>query len=87
MSNNAGNDLVTTVGIDLGKNTFHICGMNQRGAIVLKERLSRAKLPKGLVNIDLHRVRLNEFEKLLCHSDHRLALGAIGLKRRPCDEE
>ena len=48
MSNNAGNDLVTTVGIDLGKNTFHICGMNQRGAIVLKERLSRAKLPKGL---------------------------------------
>ena len=51
MSNNAGNDLVTTVGIDLGKNTFHICGMNQRGAIVLKERLSRAKLPKRFANM------------------------------------
>ena len=41
----------------------------------------------GLVDIDLHHARLNDVEKLLCHSDHRLALGVIGLKRRPCDEE
>lgn len=26
-------DLVTTIGIDFGKNTFHLVGMNARGAI------------------------------------------------------
>jgi hypothetical protein len=38
----------------------------------------------GLVDIDLHHARLNDVEKLLCHSNHRLALGAAALKRRPC---
>jgi tripartite-type tricarboxylate transporter receptor subunit TctC len=28
----------------------------------------------GLVDVDLHHARLNDVEKLLCHSDHRLAL-------------
>ena len=37
----------------------------------------------GLVEIDLHHARLNDVEKLLCHSNHRLALGAARLKRRP----
>ena len=35
----------------------------------------------GLVDIDLHHARLNDVEKLLCHSNHRLALGAAALKR------
>jgi transposase len=41
---------VSTLGIDLGKNVFHVIGMNARGTIVLRERLSRAKLPKRLAN-------------------------------------
>ena len=45
------NDIVTTIGIDLGKNVFHIVGMNARGAVVLRERLSRAKLPRHLTNM------------------------------------
>jgi hypothetical protein len=44
---------VTTLGIDLGKNVFHVIGMNARGTIVLRERLSRAKLPKRLANTRL----------------------------------
>jgi hypothetical protein len=40
------NDIVTTIGLDLGKNVFHIVGMNARGAVVLRERLSRAKLTR-----------------------------------------
>ena len=45
------NDIVTTIGVDLGKNVFHIVGMNARGAVVLRERLSRAKLPRRLTNM------------------------------------
>jgi hypothetical protein len=36
MANTAINNIVTTMGIDLGKNVFHIVGMNARGAIVLR---------------------------------------------------
>ena len=44
-------DIITTIGVDLGKNTFHICAMNDKGTIVLRERLTRASLPKRLANI------------------------------------
>ena len=30
------------IGIDIGKNSFHIVGQNQRGAIVLRQNWSRA---------------------------------------------
>jgi transposase len=29
------------IGIDIGKNSFHIVGQNQRGAIVLRQKCSR----------------------------------------------
>ena len=44
-------DIIANIGIDLGKNTFHICAMNDKGAIVMRERLTRAALPKRLANI------------------------------------
>jgi hypothetical protein len=33
---------VGTIGIDLGKNSFHLVGLDQRGAIVLQLKCSRA---------------------------------------------
>jgi transposase len=33
-----------TLGIDLGKTTFHLVGMNQRGDVVVRKRLSRTQL-------------------------------------------
>jgi transposase len=51
MATTAINDIVTTIGLDLGKNVFHIVGMNARGAVVLRERLSRAKLTRRLINM------------------------------------
>jgi transposase len=33
-----------TLGIDLGKTTFHVVGMNQRGEVVLRKRFSRVQL-------------------------------------------
>jgi transposase len=44
-------DISANIGIDLGKNTFHICAMNDKGTIVMRERLTRAALPKRLANI------------------------------------
>jgi len=35
---------VSTIGIDLGKNSFHLVGLDQRGAIVLQLKCSRAQL-------------------------------------------
>jgi len=32
---------VVTMGIDIGKNAFHVVGLDGRGAIVLRQRWSR----------------------------------------------
>ena len=34
------------IGIDIGKNSFHIIGQNQRGAIVLRQKWSRGQVEK-----------------------------------------
>jgi hypothetical protein len=38
---------VATLGIDIGKNVFHLIGQNERGAIALRLRLSRAQVQCG----------------------------------------
>jgi transposase len=40
-----------TVGIDLGKNTFHVVGLDARGAITLHKKSSRNQLTTSLANI------------------------------------
>src|SRR5689334_8548739 len=42
---------IATLGIDLGKNSFHLVGQDERGAIVLRLKLSRAQLSQRLANI------------------------------------
>jgi transposase len=42
---------IATLGIDLGKNSFHLVGQGERGAIVLRIKLSRAQLTHCLANI------------------------------------
>src|ERR1700692_1582764 len=34
---------VTAIGIDMGKNTLHMIGLDARGAIVLREKVSRGR--------------------------------------------
>ena len=41
-------EAITTIGIDLGKNTFHLIGMDARGRIVLHRRIAR-----GFCNLDI----------------------------------
>lgn len=42
---------VTAIGIDIGKNTFHLIGQDRRGKVVMRARVSRAQLIERLVNV------------------------------------
>jgi hypothetical protein len=42
---------VAVLGIDIGKNVFHLIGLDKRGAIVLRQKLSRGQLEARLANI------------------------------------
>jgi transposase len=42
---------VATMGIDIGKNSFHVVGLDRRGAIVLRQKWSRAQVEARLANI------------------------------------
>ena len=48
---NKSNLTVATIGIDIGKNAFHIVGLDQRGAIALRQRWSRGQVYARLANI------------------------------------
>jgi transposase len=45
------NLLITTMGIDIGKNAFHIVGLDRRGAILLRQRWSRGQIEARLANM------------------------------------
>ena len=51
MSQSSSFAAIATLGIDLGKNTFHLIGQDERGAIVLRIKLSRTQLTQRLANI------------------------------------
>jgi transposase len=44
-------DTVAVLGIDIGKNTFHLIGLNKPGAIILRLKLSRTQLEAKLANL------------------------------------
>jgi transposase len=47
----SGFESVTTIGIDIGKNTFHLIGFDRRGAIAARQKLSRGQIVSRLANI------------------------------------
>ena len=44
-------EAVATIGIDIGKNTFHLIGLDKVGAIVLRQKLSRSQVDTRLANM------------------------------------
>ena len=42
---------IAVIGIDLGKNSFHVVGHDARGAIVLRQKWSRGQVEARLANI------------------------------------
>jgi transposase len=43
-------ETISTIGMD-GKNTFHLVGLDKRGAIVLQQKVTRHQLGRRLSNI------------------------------------
>jgi transposase len=53
------NTTIAVMGIDIGKNSLHVVGLDERGAIVLRQRWSRgqvetrlANMPPGLIGME-----------------------------------
>jgi hypothetical protein len=55
---NKSNATIATMGIDIGKNSLHIVGLDRRGAIVLRQKWSRGQVEARLAN----RVRLKPLQ-------------------------
>src|SRR5262249_10951176 len=45
------NSRIATIGIDIGKNSFHIVGQDELGAIVLRQKWSRGQVEARLANL------------------------------------
>jgi hypothetical protein len=55
-----GTAIVRTIGIDTGKNTLHMIGLDNKGAIILREKVSRRRIAARLVNMrGTHRKPVN----------------------------
>ena len=42
---------IAVVGIDIGKNSFHVVGQDERGAIVLRQKWSRGQVEARFANM------------------------------------
>ena len=45
------NAAIAVIGIDIGKNSFHVVGLDDRGAIVLRQRWSRNQVEARFANM------------------------------------
>ena len=45
------NAAIAVIGIDIGKNAFHLVGHDHRGAIVLRQKWSRGQVETRLANL------------------------------------
>src|SRR5262244_1759180 len=62
------------IGIDIGKNSFHIIGQNQRGAVVLRQKWSRGQVEARLANLPPCRIGMEA-----CVGAHHLSRTLRGL--------
>ena len=51
MSHKTDATVVHTIGIDTGKNTLHLIGLDDQGAIVLREKIARGRIAARLANV------------------------------------
>ena len=51
MSHKTAATAAQTIGIDTGKNTLHLIGLDDKGAIVLREKVSRGRIASRFANV------------------------------------
>ena len=45
------NSAIAVIGIDIGKNSFHLVGLDERGAIVMRQKWSRGQVEERFANM------------------------------------
>jgi hypothetical protein len=60
-------DAAAVIGIDIGKNTFHLVGLDKRGAIELRIKVSRSQLERRLVDVPRCLVGLEAGQRFASH--------------------
>src|SRR6266849_759846 len=83
---------IATMGIDIGKNSFHVVGLDRRGAIVLRQKWSRgqvevrlAAMPPCLIGMEACVGAHHLSRKLQAHGhDARLARNDCGTGKARC---
>ena len=51
MSHKTAATVAHTIGIDTGKNTLHLIGLDDKGAIVLRDKIARGRIAARLANV------------------------------------
>src|SRR5215831_16418067 len=74
MSSTCAPTTIATIGIDLGKNSFHLVGLDRRGAIVLQLKLSRGQLERRLANVPRCLIGMEA-----CSGSHHIGRGLTAL--------
>src|SRR3954466_4434864 len=77
MDGKASDSIVTAIGIDIGKNTFHLVGLDERGAIVLRQKLSRGQVTARLATMVPCLIGMEA-----CAGAHHLSRAAPGPRSR-----
>ncbi len=64
-----------TIGIDTGKNTLHLIGLDDKGAIVLREKLTRGRIAARLANVPKCLIGIEAGMATHCVARELIALG------------
>ncbi len=75
MSRNTDTVVASTIGIDTGKNTLHLIGLDDRGAIVLREKLTRGRIAARLANVPQCLIGIEAGMATHCVARELIALG------------
>ena len=73
MSHKTAATVAHTIGIDTGKNTLHLIGLDDQGAIVLREKIARGRIAARLANVPLLDRNRSWHGDALCGSRARCA--------------
>ena len=65
---------IAVIGIDIGKNSFHLVGQDRRGALVLRQKWSRGQVEARLANLPPCMIGMEA-----CVGAHRLSRKLRGL--------
>ena len=74
------NSKVAVIGIDIGKNSFHIVGQDRRGALVLRQKWSRGQVEARLADLPPCLIGMEA-----CTGAHHQSQTSDARSRRPAD--